>query len=112
MHASSRVPLLVQAAWSRLLGVRERLIAIVPGLLVMVVLIAVGLLAGWLARAAITRLARAVGFDRLMERGGVGASFRRAGIVRSPSDAVGLIAFWAIFIVFASTGVDAIALPG
>ena len=98
--------------WSGLLGVRERLIAIVPGLLVMLVLVGVGLVAGWLARAVITRLARAVGFDRLMERGGVAASFRRAGIVRSPSEAAGLLTFWAIFIVFASAGVDAVAPPG
>ena len=98
--------------WSGFLQVRERLLAVIPGLLVLLTLLAVGALLGWLARVAISRLGRAVGIDTLLERWGLAPSLRRSGILRVPSDVIGLVCFWAIFILFASVGVDQLALPG
>jgi hypothetical protein len=98
--------------WSGLVDVRERLLAVLPGLLVLLTLLGLGLAAGWVARAAVSRLLRAVGFDRLLERWGIGSSLRRSGIVRPPSDVLGLACFWALFILFASVGVDTFARPG
>jgi hypothetical protein len=98
--------------WSGLLQVRERLFAIIPGILVLLTLLAVGLLLAWLVRLAVSRGSRAVGVDRVFERWGLAPSLRRSGIVRLPSDVLGLVCFWAIFILFASVGVDGLALPG
>jgi Conserved TM helix len=98
--------------WSALLEARERLAAILPGLVVFVVLLGLGLLLGWIAKFVLERGARAVGFDRVMERWGVAASLRRSGVQRPPSGVFGLVAFWAIFLFFASAGVDAMAAPG
>jgi hypothetical protein len=98
--------------WSGLLQVRERLAAIVPGLFALVTLVLLGVLVGWVAGAIVTRIARLIGFDRLLERGGIAASMRRSGMVRTPSEALGAIGFWAIFVLFASAGVDALAVPG
>jgi hypothetical protein len=98
--------------WTGLLQVRERLLAILPGLLVFLTLLAVGLVLAWLVRVAVSRLSRAVGVDRVFERWGLAPSLRRSGIVRLPSDVLGLVCFWAIFILFASVGVDGLALPG
>jgi hypothetical protein len=98
--------------WSGLLEVRERLLAIIPGLLIMLVLLALGLVTAWLARLAVTRLTRVIGIDRGFERWGVTPSLRRSGILRPASDVLGLICFWAIFIVFASAAVDTLAGPG
>ena len=98
--------------WSGLLQVRERFLAIIPGLLVLVTLLAVGVVLGWLARLLVSRVSRAVGVDRVFERWGLAPSLRRSGIVRLPSDVLGLVCFWAIFILFASVGVDGLALPG
>jgi Conserved TM helix len=98
--------------WSELLEVRERLLAIVPGLLVLLTLLAVGFVLAWVVRMVVTRLTRAIGIDRLFERLGVAPSLRRSGVLRSPSDVLGLVCFWAIFILFASAGVDGLALPG
>lgn len=98
--------------WSALLETRERLAAVLPGLLVLIVLLALGVLLGFVAKVALERGARALGFDRVMERWGVAASLRRSGVQRAPSGVLGLLGFWAIFLFFASAGVDAVALPG
>jgi hypothetical protein len=98
--------------WSGLLQVRERVFAIIPGLLVLLTLLAVGVVLGWVARLLVSRVSRALGVDRLFERWGLAPSLRRSGIVRLPSDVLGLVCFWAIFILFASVGVDGLALPG
>jgi hypothetical protein len=98
--------------WVGLLQVRERLLAIVPGLLVMLTLMALGLITAWVARFALSRLGRAIGVDDLFERWGVGPSLRRSGVVRPASDVLGLICFWSIFVLFASAAVDGLAVPG
>ena len=98
--------------WSALLEARERLAAVLPGLFVLVVLLGVGTLLGWVAKFVLERGARACGFDRVMERWGVTASLRRSGVQRPLSRVLGLLAFWAIFLIFASAGVDAVAVPG
>ena len=98
--------------WVGLLQVRERLLAIVPGLLVMFTLVILGLITAWVARVAVSRLGRAVGIDQVFERWGVAPSLRRSGVVRPASDVLGFICFWAIFILFASAAVDGLAVPG
>jgi hypothetical protein len=60
----------------------------------------------------VSRLARAVGVDRHTERWGVGASLRGAGVLRPPSDVLGLLFFWTTFVVFASLGIDSLGLGG
>jgi hypothetical protein len=101
-----------EGVWSALVETRERLAAILPGFLVLFTLIVLGLVCGWLVRTVLSRGAHAIGFDRLMERWGVGPSLRRSGLLRPPSDLLGLIAFWAVFLIFASAGVDAITPAG
>jgi Conserved TM helix len=98
--------------WVGLLQVRERLLAIIPGLLVMVTLLVLGLVTAWIARVAVSRLGRAIGVDRAFERWGIAPSLRRSGVVRPASDVLGLICFWAIFVVFASAAIDGLAVPG
>ncbi len=97
--------------WSALLGATVRLAAILPGLLVMLTLVIVGILAGWLARAIVARVGRVLGFNRLMELWGLAGSLRRAGIVRPPAEILGVICGWAVFVIFASLGIDALGLP-
>ena len=97
---------------SALLEARERLAAILPGLFVFFTLLLLGLILGWITRVVLERGARALGFDRVMERWGVAASLRRSGVMRAPSGVLGVVGFWAIFLFCASAGVDAIALPG
>src|SRR5262245_8065328 len=90
------------------LALGERSITIITGLCRMLLLVAMGLLVGWLARWAVTRLARAVGFDRHTERWGFAIALHRAGILRLPSDVLGTVCFWTIFVFFASLGIDSL----
>lgn len=86
--------------------------AVVPSILAMLVLVLVGGLLGWMVRAAVKRLARAVDLDRRSRAWGLTAALMRAGVDRSPSEALGLLAFWGVFVIFATLGVDALAIPG
>jgi hypothetical protein len=101
-----------EGVWSALVETRERLAAILPGFLVLFTLLLFGLFFGWLVRLVLTRGAHAIGFDRLMERWGVAPSLRRSGLLRPASELLGLVGFWAVFLVFASAGVDAITPAG
>jgi hypothetical protein len=101
-----------EGVWSALAETGDRLAAILPGFFVMFTLLLVGLLCAWLVRLALSRGSHALGLDRLMERSGVAPSLRRSGLLRTPSEILGLVAFWAVFVVFASAGVDAVAPVG
>ena len=100
-----------RGVWSTLVNVGDRLAAVLPGLLAMVILLVLGLGLGSLVRVIVTRVARAVGFDRHTERWGLGASMRRAGILRSPAETLGILCSWAVFVLFAGLGIDALASP-
>jgi len=100
-----------RGVWSTLVNVGDRLAAVLPGLLAMVILLVLGLGLGWLVRVIVTRVARAVGFDHHTERWGLGASMRRAGILRSPAETLGILCSWAVFVLFAGLGIDALASP-
>jgi hypothetical protein len=101
-----------QGVWSALVDLGDRLAAVLPALLVALTLLALGLLLAWIARAVVGRTSRALGFDRGMERWGLAASLRRAGILRQPSDLMAIVCYWAIFAVFASLAIDALGVPG
>ena len=101
-----------EGVWAALVALTDRLATIGPALLVLLTLIVLGLVVGALLRAVVSRLARALGCDRHLERWGVGAAVRGAGILRAPSDVLGLLFFWATFVIFASLGIDALGFGG
>ena len=101
-----------EGVWAALVALGDRLALIGPALLVTFTLIALGFVVGALLRVVVTRLARGLGVDRHMERWGVGASLRGAGVVRMPSEVLGLVFFWTTFLLFASLGIDTLGLGG
>lgn len=100
------------SVWLALTELMDQLAAVIPRLLIMLVLVAVGLLAGWVLDAIVSRIVRAVGLDRHAERWGLAQALRRSGIFRTPSALLGSLAFWATFVLFASLGIDSLGLPG
>src|SRR5213592_7511 len=53
-----------EGVWAALVALADRLATIGPAVFIMITLIVLGLLAGALLRAVVSRLARAIGFDR------------------------------------------------
>lgn len=89
-----------------------KIATVLPGLLAMLTLLALGGLLGWVARALLIRLARAVDFDHRSEAWGLTAALGRAGISRPPSRVLAAVTFWGVFIIFATMGIEALGVPG
>jgi mechanosensitive ion channel-like protein len=98
--------------WAALQDLNHRLVAVLPSILAMLTLVAVGLVAAWLAALLLRRLARAVAFDRRAEAWGLVSAMTRAGLRRSPSQLLAVMLFWAILALFLTFAVDALAIPG
>jgi len=98
--------------WAALQDLNHRLVAVLPSILAMLTLAAVGLVAAWVAALLLRRLARAVAFDQRAETWGLVSAMTRAGLRRSPSQLLAMMVFWAIFVLSLTLAVDALAIPG
>ena len=93
-------------------NMRATLATVLPGILAMLALVILGALLGWIASTLVTRVARALRLDDLSRAWGLTSALARASIYRPPSQMLKLVAFWGIFMVFATMGIDALAIPG
>jgi hypothetical protein len=80
----------------------ERIFAILPNVLAMMILLLVGLGAAWGMGHLTERLLRVIGLDRLCDRIGIAAALLRGGIKADPSYIIGRITYWLI-VIFATT---------
>jgi hypothetical protein len=85
---------------------------VLPSILAMLTLVVLGALLGWIAGTLVGRLALAFQLDQRSRTWGITSALARAGIYRPPSQALRLVAFWGIFVIFATMGIDALAIPG
>src|SRR5438477_529288 len=85
---------------------------VLPSILAMLTLVVLGALLGWIAGTIVSRLALALGLDRRSRTWGITSALARAGIYRPPSQVLRLVAFWGIFVIFATMGIDALAIAG
>jgi Conserved TM helix len=85
---------------------------VLPSILAMLTLVALGALLGWIAGTVVARLAQALALDQRSRTWGITSALARAGIYRPPSQVLRLVAFWGIFVIFATMGIDALAIPG
>jgi len=88
----------------------RRLTLFLPKLLALVTFLALGVAAGWLVKVLVMRLLAAVRFDALGERMGLKPALARAGVSRRPSELIGRLSFWLVFLIFALMGIDALDL--
>src|SRR3989442_5970236 len=93
-------------------NMRATLGAVLPSILAMLALVALGALLGWIAGTVVTRIAGALRLDERSGTWGLTSALARAGIYRPLSQVLRLVAFWGIFVVFATMGIDALAIPG
>jgi hypothetical protein len=100
------------SVWTALRELGARLMLVLPGLLAMLTLAAVGLIGSWIVARLLRRLARAVAFDQRAESWGLVAVLRRAGVHRPPSHVLAVTVFWGLFVLFLTLALDALAIPG
>ena len=98
--------------WAALQNLGDRLRAVVPGVLAMLTLAALGLAVAWAVARIVRRVSQALTLDRRAETWGLVAALGRAGIRRPPSAALASVVFWSIFILFLTVAIDALAIPG
>src|SRR5215813_825998 len=85
---------------------------VLPSILAMLTLVVLGALLGWIASTLVARLAMALDLDQRSRAWGITSALARAGIYRMPSQVLRLVAFWGIFVIFATMGIDALAIRG
>jgi hypothetical protein len=106
----------MQDTWADILiksfrEVVERLAKFAPSLLAALTLV----LAGWIVAVVVRRLAirilHAADVDGRATRWGITASLGRTGIRRPPSDLVGEVVFWVIFLIGLLMAIEALEVP-
>jgi len=89
----------------------KRVVPLLINLLGMVLFLVAGLFVAWIAKALLLRILRAVKFDPFCGRWGLSSALARAGVKQPPSQILGRLTFWVIFLTFALMGVEALNLP-
>jgi len=77
-------------------------------LLAMLLIIALGVVLGWVVKRAVSFILRLVKFDRLSFRTGLSEGLSRAGLRRSPTAVMGAFVFWLVVFVFLMLGLGAL----
>src|SRR2546422_9907760 len=86
-------------------NMRATLGAVLPSILAMLALVALGALLGWIAGTLVTRLARALRLDERSRTWGLTSALARAGIYRPLSQVLRLVRVLGIFVFLLSKGV-------
>lgn len=100
-----------QAILAPLREFAQQAVQTLPGLMAMLILIVLGLVVGWLAKEVVYRLLRALGFDRLCGRQGVGVVLEGVGLTRSSSYLAGQIVQGVIIVTALLAGLNALGTP-
>jgi len=89
----------------------KRMALLLPKLLALISFVLLGLVVGFVVKAILVRVLKAVRFDVFVERWGLQATLAKAGFKQPLSQIIGRAAFWTVFVIFAIMGVDALDLP-
>lgn len=100
-----------QAILEPLRELAQQAVRSLPGLFAMFVLIVLGLFVGWFAKEFTFRLLRALRFDHLCDRLGVGLVIERLGLARSSSYLAGQVAQGVIIVAALLAGLNALDTP-
>jgi hypothetical protein len=106
----------MREAWSDILvtafrEVVQRLSLLAPRLLAVATMLVVGWIVAALARRLLIRILRALDFDGRCARWGLTASLARGGLRQAPSQLLGRLVFWTLFLVAILMGIEALEMP-
>lgn len=85
--------------------------AFLPKFLLLISFLVIGVLVGWILKVVLLRLLSAARLDRLSERAGLTSALSRGGVRQPPSQILGALTFWAVFLFFVFAGVNVLNLP-
>ena len=98
--------------WTAVGNTTDTLRVLMPSVLAMLTLVTLGAALGWIGGALVARLARAGDLDRRSREWGLTQGLARAGVYTAPAQLLRLVVFWGVFVVFATMGIDALAIRG
>jgi hypothetical protein len=98
------------ALWAPLAALGAKVLALLPNVLAMVIILSVGLVAGYLIAYATERLLRVIGLDHLGNRLGVSAALARGGVKTELSYLIGRAVYWMVLLFAAMAGLGALNL--
>lgn len=81
-----------------------------PRLLAMVIIVVVGWVVAWLAKVILPRILNLVRFNSLFVKAGVAQVLTRAALP-TPSEMLGRLVFWILWITFILFGLEALQIP-
>lgn len=91
------------ALWAPLAALGQKVLALLPNVLAMMIILTVGLVAARVVAYATERLLRVIGLDHLGTRLGLTAALARGGVKADPSYLAGRTAYWMVLL-FAAMG--------
>ena len=84
--------------------------SLLPHLVLMIVILALGAFAGWALKSIIIRLLAAVKFDQYCSRAGLTQALAKGAVRETPSHLAGRIVYWTLMLVFVMLGLSALDL--
>src|SRR5499427_6546478 len=96
-------------AWS---AVATKIAVFLPNLFMAFVIIVVGWVICNIIKRVVSRLLRICHFDTLADRAGIRQVLDRGGIQQTPSDILGLLVFWFLFLIVIVTTLETLNLSG
>src|ERR687896_847419 len=85
-------------------------LAYIPQLIGAIVILIVGYIVARVLQALVSRVLQAIGFDNLMERGGIKQFLDRAQTRETPATVLGTLVFWFVFIIAITMAADALGI--
>jgi small-conductance mechanosensitive channel len=82
----------------------------IPQLIGAIVILIVGYIVAKILQAVVSRVLQAVGFDGLMEKGGIKQFLDRAQTRETPATVLGKLVFWFVFIIAITMAADALGI--
>src|SRR5215470_11680449 len=112
MEGTSMTDLWSELVLTAIENMRATLAIVMLSILAMLALVIIGGLLGWILGTLVMRVARALKLDDRSRAWGLTSALARASIYRPTSQVLKLVVFWGIFMLFATMGIDALAIPG
>jgi len=86
----------------------EGVVRFLPGLLAALLILAIGIVVGWLVKVVVRRALGVAKFDRFCDSSGISQVLSKADVRVTPSRLMGSLFFWLVFLSFLMAGLSAL----